>query len=140
MQLFFICQKQFVKKLNEVYKQNAPFWELDTSWDGFNWADLSDDNNNIISFFRIDKKGNSILSVSNFSSVPQKNYKIGVPRRGVYEEIFSTDSKEFGGTGTVNGKIKTTSAKMHGQNQYISINIPAFSTTYYYKKCPAQKR
>ena len=132
-------QKHFVQRLNEVYKKNAPFWELDTSWDGFNWADLSDDNNNIISFFRIDKKGNSILSVSNFSSVPQKDYKVGVPRRGIYDEIFSTDSKEFGGSGTVNGKVKTISAKMHGQNHCISINIPAFSTTYFYKKCPTQK-
>lgn len=132
-------QKQFVQKLNEIYKQNAPFWELDTCWDGFNWADLSDDKNNIISFFRIDKKGNRILSVSNFSSVTQKNYKIGVPRRGVYEEIFSTDLKEFGGKGTINGKVKTMPGKMHGQNQYISIEIPAFSTTYYYKKMFVKK-
>ena len=131
--------KKFVEQLNKVYKKNKPLWELDTTWDGFDWAALDDDNNNIISFFRKDKDGNSILAVSNFSSVPQQNYKIGVPNRGVYEEIFSTDSKEFGGRGTVNGKVRTKVGKMHGNNQYLPLNIPAFSTTYFYKKAGIKK-
>lgn len=131
--------KKFVEELNKVYKKNRPLWELDTTWDGFDWAALDDDNNNIISFFRKDKKGNSILAVSNFSSVPQENYKIGVPNQGVYEEIFSSDNKEFGGKGTVNGKVRTKAGKMHGKNQYLSINIPAFSTIYFYKKAGKKK-
>ena len=126
--------KKFVEDLNKAYKKNSPLWELDTTWDGFDWAALDDDNNNIISFFRKDKAGNSILAVSNFSSVAQENYKIGVPNKGIYEEIFSTDSIEYGGKGTVNGKVTAKAGKMHGQNQYVALNIPAFSTTYFYKK------
>ncbi len=126
--------KEFVCALNKVYKKNAPLWELDTSWDGFDWAALDDDHNNIISFIRKDKKGNMILSVSNFSKVPQKDYKIGVPRKGVYEEIFSTDEKRFGGSGIENGKVYAKSGQMHGKNQYISLEIPAFSTVYFYKR------
>ena len=48
-----------------------------------------DDNNNIISFFRIDKEGNKLLCVCNFSSVTQYNYKLGVPNRGNYTQVFS---------------------------------------------------
>ncbi len=131
--------KKFVQTLNKIYKKYKPLWELDTTWDGFDWAALDDDNNNIISFFRKDKNGNSILAVSNFSSVLQENYKIGVPNKGVYEEIFSSDSEEFGGKGTINGKLKTKVGKMHGNNQYLSLNIPAFSTTYFYKKSSRKK-
>ncbi len=131
--------KKFIEDLNKTYRKNTPLWELDTTWDGFDWAALDDDNNNIISFFRKDKRGNSILAVSNFSSVPQENYKIGVPNRGIYEEIFTTDSKEYGGSGTVNGKVTAKAGKMHGQKQYIALNIPAFSTTYYYKKAGKKK-
>jgi len=126
--------KKFIEELNKIYKKYPPLWELDTTWEGFDWASLDDDNNNVISFFRKDKKGNSILSISNFSKVSQKNYKIGVPKRGVYEEIFSTDFKIFGGAGTFNGKVRTKTGKMHGQNQYIALDIPAFSTVYFYKK------
>ena len=131
--------KKFVEDLNKVYKNNAPLWELDTTWDGFDWAALDDDNNNIISFFRKDKKGNSILAVSNFSSVSQVDYKIGVPNKGVYEQIFTTDQKEYGGKGTQNGKVTAKAGKMHGQSQYVSINIPAFSTTYFYKRASKKK-
>ena len=126
--------KKFVEDLNQIYKKYSPLWELDTTWDGFDWAALDDDNNNIISFFRKDKNGNSILAVSNFSSVSQDNYKIGVPAKGTYEEIFSTDSKIYGGSGMNNGKVRTKAGKMHGNEQYLSLKIPAFSTMYLYKK------
>ncbi len=131
--------KRFVEELNKIYKKNTPLWELDTTWDGFDWAALDDDNNNIISFFRKDKNGNSILAVSNFSSVKQSGYKIGVPNRGVYEEIFSTDRTEYGGGGITNGKVTAKAGEMHGQKQYISLDIPAFSTTYFYKKASRKK-
>ncbi len=126
--------KAFVESLNRVYKKYTPLWEQDTSWDGFDWAALDDDANNIISFFRKDKKGNEILAVSNFSGKVQKDYKIGVPRRGIYEEIFSTDAVSFGGAGLENGKVRTTPGKMHGRPQHLSLTLPAFSTVYFYKK------
>ncbi|MBP3337526.1 MAG: 1,4-alpha-glucan branching protein GlgB [Clostridia bacterium] len=131
--------KIFVEELNKIYKKYPPLYELDTSWDGFDWASLDDDNNNIISFFRKDKKGNLVLSVSNFSAVTQKNYKIGVTKRGVYEEIFSSDSELFGGQGIKNAKVKTKKQTMHGKPQYIEICIPAFSTVYFYKKASPKK-
>ena len=69
----------------------------------------------------------------------QENYKIGVPNKGIYEEIFSTDSKQYGGKGTPNGKVTAKAGAMHGQKQYIALNIPAFSTTYFYKKAGKKK-
>ncbi len=132
--------KAFVEDLNKVYKKYPSLWELDTTWDGFDWAALDDDNNNIISFFRKDKEGNSILAVSNFSKVAQRNYKIGVPNRGIYEEVFSTDYEKYGGSGMVNEKVKTVSGRMHGKNQYVELNIPAFSTIYFYKKASKSKQ
>jgi len=124
----------FVKDLNNVYINKTPFWELDNTWDGFDWAALDDDNNNIISFFRYDKEGNAVLCVCNFSGVTHKDYKIGVPKSGVYDEIFSSDSSLYGGKGISNGKVNAKKGKMHGRDYYISISIPAFSTTYFYKK------
>ncbi len=131
--------QNYVKELNNLYKSKTPLWELDNTWDGFDWAALDDDNNNIISFLRYDKAGNSILCVCNFSSVSQKDYKIGVPRKGIYEEIFSSDDEKYGGKGIKNNKVRALSGKMHGKAQYIKLNIPAFSTTYFYKKASRKK-
>lgn len=131
--------QRFIAELNRVYAQNKPLWELDTTWEGFDWAALDDDNNNIISFFRKDRAGNSVLSVSNFSAVAQADYRIGVPARGVYTELFSTDWEQFGGGGVKNGKVRTRAGKMHGQKQYLSLQIPAFSTMYFFKRRPRPK-
>ncbi len=132
-------QQEFVKQLNRFYKENPTLWEQDTSWDGFEWAALDDDNNNIISFFRIDADGNKLLAVSNFSSVLQKDYKIGVPDGGTYTEVFSSDKAEFGGSGIENGKVKTVKGDMHGHKQCLKLTLPPFSTIYLYKKKTVKK-
>ena len=49
------------------------------------------------------------------------------------EEIFSSDDEKYGGKGIKNNKVRALSGKMHGKAQYIKLNIPAFSTTYFYK-------
>ncbi len=126
--------KKFVAAMNRTYQKYAPLWEEDTSWEGFDWAALDDDSNNIISFFRKDKKGNLLLAVSNFSGKVQENYKIGVPRRGVYEEVFSTDAAEYGGSGLINGKVRAEKGEMHGRPYTVALSLPAFSTMYFYKK------
>ena len=133
-------QKEFSKDLCNFYINTPAMYEQDTSWEGFSWATVDDNINNIISFFRFDKDGNSILSVSNFSSVEQKDYKIGVPLRGVYNEVFSTDDKRYGGSGKTNVKTNSKSGAFNGQKYHISINIPPFATLYFYKRAPKKNK
>ena len=132
-------QQKFFKELANFYLKTPAMYEIDTSWEGFSWATVDDNINNVIAFFRHDKDGNSLLSVSNFSSVKQENYKIGVPRTGIYTEVFSSDDETFGGSGIKNGKISAKKGEWNGQNYYISITVPPFSTVYFYKKKPNKK-
>lgn len=129
-------QKAFTKALCNFYTATPALWELDVSWDGFQWADVDDHINNVLAFFRRDKAGNTVLAVSNFSSVYHDDYKIGVPNRGVYTEVFSSDAAEFGGSDIKNGKVTAKSGAMHGQKYHISLKLPPFSTLYFYKKKP----
>ncbi len=133
-------QKEFTKKLSDFYLKTPALWELDLSWEGFEWADVDDNINNVIAFFRRDKNGNLILAVSNFSSVLQKDYKIGVPFGGDYTEVFSSDNKDFGGQGIENGKVTAKKGNIHGRDKYISLTLPPFSTLYFYKKKPAERK
>lgn len=128
--------QEFVKALNQFYKKQPALWESDDSWDGFQWASADDANNNIYAFFRIDKKGNQLLTVCNFSSNRYEGYKIGVPNRGKYNEIFSTDREEFGGNGTPPQSVTTKKGEMHGQKQYVELTIPPFSALCFSKKAP----
>ncbi len=131
--------KDFCRELFNFYKKTPALFELDKSWEGFLWATVDDNTNNVLAFFRFDKSGNAILSVSNFSSVLQKDYKIGVPRRGVYKQVFSTDDEKYGGSGLKNEKVISKSKGINGHKYHISIDIPPFSTTYFYKRGPKKK-
>jgi 1,4-alpha-glucan branching enzyme len=122
----------FVKSLNRFYRSQPTLFELDASWDGFKWASLDDSDNNIISFFRIDKLGNKTLAISNFSSVKLEGYEVGVPNKGIYKEVFSSDYKEFGGGGVLNGELNAKTGELHNYNYYISLTLPPFSTVYIY--------
>ena len=68
------------------------------------------------------------------------DYKIGVPRRGKYDEVFSSDETRFGGSGTRNGQLYTKQTPMHGRKYCLSLTIPAFSTICLYKKASAAKK
>ena len=122
---------RFVKELNKFYKENSPFWEIDDDWAGFSWISTDDREQNIISFYRQNKKGEKIVVVCNFCPKECNKYRIGVPDKGEYIPVFSSDSIRFGGHGTRLKKAKAESVPMHGYEQSIEIKIPPLSTVYY---------
>ena len=121
----------YVKTLNKFYRDNAPMWEIDFSWEGFSWISNDDRDNSIIAFKRTDKKGNDIIAICNFVPVTRENYRLGMPVHGEYEIVLNTDSVEFGGNGEVTTKlIKTELEPMHGFEQSAEFTIPAMSVMY----------
>ena len=131
---------EFFKALGLFYRETPAMWELDGGWEGFDWLSCDNAEQNIISFLRKDKKGNELITVCNFSSVTREHYRIGVPRRGRYDEIFSTDEKRFGGEGRLNPHIYTKQASMHGRPCCVELTLPAFSTIFLYKKSSAPSK
>lgn len=121
----------FFKSINQFYLNNSPLWQDDFSWEGFSWISNDDYKQSVISFRRIDKKGKEIIIVCNFQPVVRENYSIGVVTPGIYQEIFNSDSEEFGGTNIRNiGNIKSNDKPMHGQKQSISLTLPPMSTIF----------
>ena len=130
----------YVKALNHFYLATPQLWEQDTDWRGFEWISHEDNRNNIIAFRRMAKDGSDIVVVVNFSPEEQQEYRIGVPITGTYEEIFTSDKTEFGGSGMANGKLKTENKPMHGQEQSIVLKIPCFGVLFFKGKARAKRR
>ena len=123
--------QNYFKKINEFYKANPAFWQIDYSWEGFSWISSDDKDNSVIAFRRIDEKGKEIIVVCNFTNVERCDYRIGIPKKGAYKIVFNSDDVEFGGEGKGNkGKLKTESINMHGFEQSISFDLPPMSAIY----------
>ena len=121
----------FFKEMNRFYLEMPPLWEVDYSWEGFNWISNDDYSQSVIAFRRIGKDGKEIIAVCNFVPVERENYKIGVPVPGIYTEIFNTDSVEFGGNGITNGDtIRSEKEPMHNCDESISLHLPPLSVIF----------
>ena len=123
--------RDFTAKLNGVYKDNAPLWQIDYSWEGFNWL-VSDDNaNSVVAFERHDYDGNTIIAVCNFTPVTREHYRIGVEQRGSLSVLLNSDDAAFGGSGQcANSRIYTKKIPMHGKDHSFEITLPGFSCVY----------
>ena len=123
---------QMMKVLNHIYKENAPFWEIDHYFTGFEWIWCDDADNSIVSFVRKDDHGNMILCVFNFTPVVRENYRLGAPAHGAWKEIFNTDSEMFGGSNVGNfGEVWTQDVPWQNRQWSLSIQLPPLGAVYF---------
>ena len=126
----------FVKALNHFYLHTPELYSEDFSWKGFDWLVPDDNTQNVLVFRRMDKSGGEIIYAVNFSPNAQENYSFGVDGL-TYEEVFNTDSVEFGGHGMVNGTVKAENESFKGKKHKLTIKIPALSGVFLKKKSKA---
>lgn len=121
----------YTKELNHFYLDNPCLWEIDYSWDGFKWIDPNDNNSSVLSYRRIDKNGDEIIILINFTPVMRENYVIGVGKAGEYELVLNSDDTKYGGWGKeVKTKFKTETMNAHGEKQAIRVDIPGLSAMF----------
>ena len=124
----------FKKKLNKVYQTHSPLYEIEDSWEGFEWVAVDERDNNVIAFNRKDKSGNILTAIINFSGYTFKRYRLGVDE-GEYQAILSSDDKRFGGQANFRGKtFKSVKVKSHGKENSIHFTLPKFTGIYFIKK------
>ena len=121
----------FVKELNAFYKNTPAMWQIDFSWEGFEWIVSDDNSNSVIAFRRKDKQGKEIIAACNFTNVRRESYRIGVPVAGSYEVVFNSDDKAFGGDGVTDQKIiRSEPIPMHSQANSIELDLAGLSAVY----------
>lgn len=123
-----IEMQRFVAEINKFYLENSELWEIDDSWDGFEWieADLAD--LNIIAYRRKNKKGRELITVLNFAPVERESFRLKVPKLGRYEEVLTTDKYEFGGKNVLNSdgmRSHPITDKEGNKLSVIDIHLPA---------------
>ncbi len=123
---------QMMKVLNHIYKDNAPFWEIDHYYTGFEWIWCDDADNSIVSFVRKDDHGNMILCVFNFTPVVRNDYRLGAPARGAWKEIFNTDAEMFGGSNVGNlGEVWTQDIPWQNRDCSLNIKLPPLAAVFF---------
>ncbi len=122
---------RYVRELNAFYKSTPALWEVDTDWSGFSWIVSDDSAQSVVAFRRIDATGKEIIAICNFCPVKRTDYRIGVPQKGTYHCVFSSDKAIYGGNGIRMLSHKTDAVPMHGMEQSIRLTLPPLSAVFY---------
>lgn len=119
--------------LNQVYLNTSALFEIEDSWDGFNWISVDEKDNNVLAFERKDRKGNLVAVIINFSGNDYKDYRLGL-EKGDYKVLLNTDSVRYGGRGKVKkGEYLTAKKPAHGREYSIKLDLPKFTALYFMK-------
>jgi len=124
---------QWVRHLNILYRREPALYELDFGQDGFEWADLGDWESSVISFFRKGKSTDDLfLIVCNFTPMTRSAYRIGVPRKGMWQEVLNSDADLYGGSNQGNlGNVEALPVSSHRKDFSLSMTLPPLGVVFF---------
>src|SRR5229473_348437 len=125
--------QEYVKALNRLYVAQPALHQVDFDWEGFQWIDIHDVDNSIVSFIRRARDPSDfVVLVANFTPVPREAYRVGVPAPGFYRELLNSDSTYYGGSNMGNrGGLPSEPTPWQGQMQSILITVPPLAGVFF---------
>jgi len=65
------------------------------------------------------------LACFNFTPVVRENYRVGVPKGGLWREVLNSDSQWYNGSGVGNaGAVMAEEAESHGRPCSLTLTLP----------------
>jgi 1,4-alpha-glucan branching enzyme len=122
---------KLTKDLNALYKTEKSLYQYTFDAKGFEWSDYGDRENSVIVYIRkTDLKEELLLVICNFTPATRQLYRVGVPFRGTWKEVFNSDDVKYGGSGVLNaGLLYTTPVKYHHKDNSVAITLPPLGMT-----------
>ncbi|WP_010174453.1 1,4-alpha-glucan branching enzyme [Bacillus coahuilensis] len=118
--------------LMHLYKDSSSLYEMDHHSDGFQWIDVNNHHQSIISFIRKGtNKEDYLIAVFNFTPIPYHHYRVGVEEAEYYEEIMNSDREVYGGSNQINPvPLVVRNEGFHGLSHSIELTIPPYGFVY----------
>lgn len=122
--------RRLVGDLNRLYAKETALGCNDLNPQGFQWLACYDNEASVIAYLRRDDANQGMLAViGHFTPVVRTDYRVGVPKPGVWREVVNTNSEYYGGSGMGNdGSRQTDRISADGHDHSLSLTLPPFST------------
>lgn len=115
--------KALVGDLNRLYRNTRALHAYDFDPEGFEWIDCHDATQSVLSYLRVNGE-ETVVVVLNFTPLVRKNYRLGVPLAGDYQEILNTDSMYYGGSNVGNALVRAEAKSWMNRPYSISLTLP----------------
>lgn len=124
--------QDYVRDLNLFYRDNPALYEVDHSWEGFQWLSVQDNAGSTLAYLRNAYMSRDfVIVVTNFTPIVREDYRIGVPHTGTYLEVMNSDAERYGGSGKLNeGDLPSQTIPWQNHEQSINVMLPPLATIY----------
>jgi 1,4-alpha-glucan branching enzyme len=110
--------------LNRLYRSEPSLHRLSFAEQGFEWIDCHDATQSVISYLRKDEHECTIVAL-NFTPLPRRGYRIGLPHGGAYRELLNSDSAYYNGTNSGNPpQLHSTDQPWMGRPYSLVLDLP----------------
>jgi 1,4-alpha-glucan branching enzyme len=118
--------RSWVRDLNKFYRAEPALYELDFNPEGWRWIDADDSEQSVLTYMRFGKDRKfSVVVACNFTPVPRRGYRVGVPAAGHWHELLNSNSAIYGGTDEGNfGGRSTDPIASHGFENSLLLDLP----------------
>ena len=122
--------QNYVAELLKIYRKYPCMYEVDNSWDGFEWVKADDAEESTYAFIRkCPSSKHRLLFVMNMTPIERPDYRVGVPNKKKYKLLLNSDDKRFGGEGReIQASVMAEKISCDGRDYSISFDLLPFSS------------
>ncbi len=120
-----------VRDLNLAYRANPALHLNDARAEGFEWIDPDDAEASVLSWLRKGGPGDPMVAVVVNLTPVERDYPLGLPAGGLWEEILNTDAEIYGGGNRGNlGGVTAVEGPARGQPFSAHVRLPPLSAVW----------
>ncbi|HZL94562.1 MAG TPA: 1,4-alpha-glucan branching enzyme, partial [Vicinamibacterales bacterium] len=124
--------QRWVRDLNRCYLQEGALWDADFDPSGFAWIDCNDHEHSVVALMRqasrpgqASRPADFVIAIVNFTPVPRREYRLGVPAAGDYVELLNSDAEVYGSSNIGNqGRVSAEETPFHGYAWSLRLTVP----------------
>lgn len=123
-----------VRDLNHLYCDTPALHRRDCDPSGFQWI-ANDPDQSLTAFVRRGEDSDApVVVVCNFTPV-ERQWRIGMPVSGTWEEVLNSDAAAYGGGNRGNGgAVQSQIGEWDGLPQFVDITVPPLATVMFRHK------
>jgi 1,4-alpha-glucan branching enzyme len=118
--------QRWMRDLNGFYRNEPALYERDFTPEGWRWIDADDSENSVLTYMRLGRDTAAPLLIAcNFTPVPRRGYRVGVPHQGHWRELLNSNAAIYGGTDEGNfGGRDSEEVPTHGYDHSLLLDLP----------------
>jgi len=133
--------RHWLEDLNRTLRAQPALHQLDSDPAGCEWIDCNNSEESTVALLRKGRApADRVIALLNFTPVPRRNYRLGVPQGGRWQELLNSDSSAYGGSGWGNfGGVESAPVGVHGRPFSLNLNLPPLGALFLKPEAPSPR-